>query len=72
MVQDDEYSMNIKYTLADDAYVWYEFEDGEYEYTEDVEAVAERCRELGVSLDIYENDSPSFSYDITVYLHYQD
>ncbi len=70
-VQDDEYTMTIKYDLAPDTYVYYELDNGEYEYVEEVEEVAERCRELGVSLDIVENSNTSRNYDIIVYLSYE-
>lgn len=70
-VQDDDYNMTIKYDLAPDTYVWYELDDGEYEYVEEVEEIADRCRELGVSLSIVENDNTSRYYDIIVYLRYE-
>ncbi len=70
-VQDDEYTMTIKYDLAPDTYVWYELNNGDYEYVEEVEEIADRCRELGVSLSIVENDNASRNYDIIVYLQYE-
>jgi hypothetical protein len=70
-VQDDEYTMTIKYDLAPDTYVWYELNNGDYEYVEEVEGIADRCRELGVSLSIVENDNTSRNYDIIVYLQYE-
>lgn len=70
-VQDDDYHMTIKYDLAPDTYVWYELDDGEYEYVEEVEEIAERCEKLGVSFDIVENANTYRNYDIIVYLRYE-
>ena len=67
--KDTEDQMTIKYDLADDAYVWYEDEDGELTYTEEVQDVADLCEELGVLLDI--SDYNSNYYDIIVYLEYE-
>lgn len=70
-VQDDEYSMAIKYDLAPDTYVWLEYEDGQCGYVPEVEDIEDRCNELGVSLSIVENDNTYRQYDIIVYLRYE-
>jgi hypothetical protein len=67
--KDTEYDMTIKYDLADDTYVWYELDDGEYEYVEEVAEVEELCQRLGVSMSI--NDANKDYYNIIVYLNYE-
>jgi tRNA U34 2-thiouridine synthase MnmA/TrmU len=61
--------MTIKYDLADDTYVWYELDDGEYEYVEEVAEVEKLCQRLGVSMSI--NDANKDYYNIIVYLNYE-
>ena len=70
--QEDSYSMLLKCDLDNSkgAYVWYVDDNDEIEsYTESVEEVDNLCAELGVSMDIYDSDSAS--YTVKVYLTYE-
>jgi hypothetical protein len=70
--QTSDDTMMLKCDLADGTFVWYELDNGEYEYTEDVEDLVEYAQQRQVAVDIVDNDS-SFNnyYDVRVYLHYR-
>ena len=71
ITQEDEYSMNIKYALDDDTYIWRGL-FGRYKYTKEIESIIELCKALKLSFDLKENDSNfDNSYDVTVYLRYE-